>query len=338
MRTVDWSPQVERYLSRLQHGDRSGALAVVQGMLERGHLVTDVVEHVLAPAQLRVGELWMSGRWSVAQEHAATVISEAVLASVATGTAAVEVSDGAGPTLMVSCVAHEWHALPAMMVAERLRADGFTVSYLGANLPTQTLVRHVQEIGPRAVLLSCSLSGYLPQARRQIEAVRETGTPVVVGGAAFGGDARRALRLGATAFAAHPAALADLVASLPAAVTPAPAMTHPGAEEAFVVFGEREDLADALEQEIVGDLASGATSAWREALRDQLPHVVSSVAGALVCDDVTIVSESLAWTRTVLEHRGAPARFTEVLEPALARVLRGLPACGRLLRATPDGD
>jgi len=48
------------------------------------------------------------------------------------------------------------HVLDTGLV-EHLRADGFAVSYLGANSSAQGLIRHIHDIGPRAVLLSCSL-------------------------------------------------------------------------------------------------------------------------------------------------------------------------------------
>ena len=121
-----------------------------------------LIQRLLAPAQLRVGELWVSDAWSVAQEHAATAISESVLTSLAVERERQARPAADAPTLIVSCVEQEWHALPALMVTEHLRAEGFGVSYLGANSSAQGLVRHVHELGPRAVLLSCSLSAFLP--------------------------------------------------------------------------------------------------------------------------------------------------------------------------------
>ena len=149
-----------------------------------------LIQRLLAPAQLRVGELWVSDTWSVAQEHAATAISESVLTSLA-----VERERQARPArgraaLIVSCVEQEWHALPALMVAEHLRAEGFA-----RQLPRRELLRAGPgparpRARPGAVLLSCSLSAFLPLVRRQVEAVRETGTPVVVGGSAFDAEGR----------------------------------------------------------------------------------------------------------------------------------------------------
>ena len=51
--------------------------------IDDGHSVLTLVQRLLAPAQLQVGELWATDAWSVAQEHAATAVSEAVLTSLA---------------------------------------------------------------------------------------------------------------------------------------------------------------------------------------------------------------------------------------------------------------
>ena len=75
------------------------------------------------------------------------------------------------------------------------------------------------------MLLSSSLSTFLPLARRQVEAVRETGTPVVVGGSAFDSEGRRARVIGATAFATS--ARTSVNADLPLPWLPMTA-TRPG--------------------------------------------------------------------------------------------------------------
>jgi methanogenic corrinoid protein MtbC1 len=335
-----WSRQVDDYLAALERGDRGRALGQVRELRQRGHDVLTLIHRVLAPAQLRVGELWATDTWSVAQEHAATAISEAVLNGLAIERE-LEQGPPAGASVVVSCVEQEWHALPALMVAEHLRAEGLPVSYLGANSSAQGLVRHVHEVGPSAVLLSCSLSSFLPLVRRQVEAIRETGTPVVVGGAAFDADGRRAEAIGATAFARSAAGVADVVRRLPTAVPPAEPLTHPGAEEAFVVFGDREALADETERHLLQALARRgdevASDTWLRVLDDQLPHVVGCIAGALVTGDRSVVTDALGWVDTVLTNREAPPGTGTALRTALGEAVHDLPVASRMLAADRSG-
>lgn len=336
--TVDvrWAAEVEAYLDDLARGDRTGAFGRVRRLRDDGHEVMTLIRELLAPAQLRVGELWMADTWSVAQEHAATAISEAVLATLTLEADERRPPPGA-PSVIVTCVEQEWHALPALMVAEHLRAEGFAVSYLGANSSAPGLVRHVHDVAPRAVLLSCSLSTHLPLLRRQLEAVRETGTPVMVGGSAFDAGGYRAEVLGASAFATSATGVGALVRRLPEAVPPAPPLTHPGAEEAYIVFGDREELGEEMGRAVAqghgAEGVGGSAGAWLEVLDDQLPHVVGSVAGALVSDDPSLVSLSLTWAEQVLVHRGAPPGVRALLRTSLAAALQELPVASRMVAA-----
>lgn len=336
-----WPARVEDYLAALGRGDRAGALAQVRDLQDRGNDVLDIIHRLLAPAQLLVGELWVADAWSVAQEHAATAISEAVLTTLAVERERATRPPKDAPSVVVSCVEQEWHALPALMLTEHLRADGFAVSYLGANASAQGLVRHIHDTGPSAVLLSCSLAGFLPLARRQIEAVRESGTPVVVGGSAFDADGRRARILGATAFARSAEGVGDLLSRLPSAVPAAAPLVHAGAEEAYVVFSDRESLADDVARLTLQALALQAPETphvthgrgWVRVLDDQLPHLVGSVAGALVSDDPTIVTDAITWAEVVLRHRGASEKIGLALRASLREALQGLPVATRLVPA-----
>ena len=101
---VSWDDQVETYLGALSRGDRTSALGQVRGLRTEGYDVMVLIRRLLAPAQLRVGELWVSDTWSVAQEHAATAISEAVLTSLAVERELSAEPRLDAPKVVVSCV------------------------------------------------------------------------------------------------------------------------------------------------------------------------------------------------------------------------------------------
>ncbi|MGZ4438061.1 MAG: cobalamin B12-binding domain-containing protein [Nocardioidaceae bacterium] len=330
------------FLGALGTGDRTRAFGVVRGLRSEGVDVLTIVTELLAPAQRRVGELWVRDAWSVAQEHAATAISEAALHSLAVERdRELRAGDSPdAPLVIVSCVEQEGHALPALIVAEHLRGAGYAVSYLGANASAQHLVRHIHELGPRAVLLSCSISAFLPLARRQVEAVRETGTPVVVGGSAFDAAGKRAQALGATAFAGSGPEAARLIGELPNAVSAAEPLVHPGAEEAYLVFGDREALADEVERLLLTSLAAARVPpvadegrSWLRVLDDQMPHLVGAMAGALVTGDRQVAADALNWAEVVLLHRGAPPEVGPALRIALHRALHDVPVAAGMLAA-----
>lgn len=319
----------ERYLDAVATGDRALAMEIVVGLQSSGATPLEVMAEVIAPTQTRVGELWASDSWSVAQEHAATAVSESVLHVL--GAQIPAPRDSRSPVI-VTCVEQEWHALPALMVAEHLRSAQVPVSYLGANASAEHLVRHVHEVSPRAVALSCSLSASLPRVRRQIEAVRATGTPVVVGGAAFDPAGRRAEVLGATAFAPTGARAAEVVAQLPTAVSPAPPLAHEGAEEGLALYADREDVTAQLRRRLA-TVCPADPSRWHQALSDHLPHLVGTLAGALVANDPRVLDEAMAWMDDVMRHRDCPEATMSFVLDELRAVVREHPVAARFLSA-----
>lgn len=320
---------LEAYLDAVSVGDRARAMALVHRLQEAGATALDVMNDVVGPAQTRVGELWASDAWSVAQEHAATAVSESVMHVL--GTQIPPPQDSSAP-VVVTCVEQEWHALPALMVAEHLRSAHVPVSYLGANASAEALVRHVHQVAPRAVALSCSLSASLPRVRRQVEAVRATGTPVVVGGAAFDAEGRRAAVLGATGFAPSGTLAAQVVGELPPAVSPAPPLEHEGAEEGLALYADREEVTARLRKRIDSTYPPDG-SRWQQALADHLPHLVGALAGALVSGDPAVLDEAVVWLDGVMRHRTCPDSVTSQVIADLGAVMSEHPVATRLLSA-----
>lgn len=328
------------FLDALRAGDRDRALGVVAALRDQGTPTLRLLDELVAPAQRQVGQLWAEDRLSVAEEHAATAVSEAVIAALTDRATAPVTPGGSGPAgrtptapVVVACVEHEWHAVPALILSEFLRADGLPVSYVGANVSAAQLVRHVHDTGPVAVALSCSLGATLPRARRQVEAIRETGTPVIVGGSAFDLAGRRAAAIGANGYAADARQAAELVRSLPAAVPPAEPLTSAAAEEAVVISADRERLAE-LVRARMERLCPGPgddPDAWRDTLTDQLGYLVGCVAGALLCEDPSVLEEAVGWAAEVTRVRGAGPGTAAALRTALTDALREHPAATALL-------
>lgn len=322
----------DAYWAAISDGDEVAAHALVSAAVVRGVDVEDVLELVTA-AQLRVGDLWARNEWSVSREHAATAVAEAVVRRLAQTVA----EPAEGPLALVACVEREWHALPALVLAQVLRGHGLRVEYLGANASREGLVSKIVDLGPQVVLLSASLTSSLLRVRRQVETVRGTGTPVVVGGRAFDTEGVRARRLGATAYAATPDELVTLLPGLPRHVAFAPALRHPAAAEARTLQAGAEELSRDVDRTLrallglPGDTLGADPDEWRTVLMGFVPHVVDSVAGALLTEDPTVVSETNDWLGTVLARRGAPPHAVPTLWQALRQRIRDYPEALRVI-------
>ncbi len=118
--------EAEAFHGHLEAHDLESARALALGLLDEGVSVADVLREVVARAQVDVGERWHRSEYSVADEHAATAISDAVVSLLASERAPVTEE----PHVVVVCVEGEWHLLPARLLVESLRADGFRVTFL----------------------------------------------------------------------------------------------------------------------------------------------------------------------------------------------------------------
>lgn len=173
-----------RFLAAQLAGDRRAASALIVEGLEGGASALDLHEVVLRGAQREIGRLWQENVVTVAQEHMATAIANLVLSQLFER---VSPAPSNGKKVVVACVDGETHELPARLVGDALELAGFDVRYLGANVPTRSLVSLVESERPALVALSVTLGFHLPALREAVAAIRDLPGPptrLAVGGAA----------------------------------------------------------------------------------------------------------------------------------------------------------
>jgi len=206
---------LDEYVDHLIAGD--GAACLQEGKeratdLDGLHrLYVDVIQ----PSQYRVGELWESGRISVATEHLATATNTYVATNCYVPLAR---SAAGGPKAFVACTPEELHELGPRLLADLLECDGWDVDFFGTSMPVRDLVGAIRERQPLFVGLSAALVMHLGSVKRTIAAIREAlggaTPPIIVGGNAFRGDGDLWEQVGADMYAADASAAVELVCGL----------------------------------------------------------------------------------------------------------------------------
>jgi methanogenic corrinoid protein MtbC1 len=309
---------------------------VVSRLLADGADPIGVIDQVIVPSQRQVGLRWQRAEWTVAQQHAATEVALAAAEVIARHLAPLDRRRG---HILLACAEREWHALPATLIALAIRAAGWGTTVLGAGVSPLRLGRYLHELGPDATAISCSVLASLPTSRRFIEASSAAGVPTVVGGAAFGTDARRADTLGATAWASSARGAVHALDGLPLVVPPVPAI--------------RRDLATELStlREQHPSMLIEAGARWQpfgkqpeaprypdspgEVVRDCIGQALHAVAAALITDDPSVLADTRSWVATVLAARGDrhAARHAAELGVLLGTLVREYPLSDALLAA-----
>jgi methylmalonyl-CoA mutase cobalamin-binding domain/chain len=184
------------YQQALRTGDARAAHEVIDSLIDAGVSFDELCEDVVRPALYEVGELWESGELTVADEHVATAISDAILACIGPFSSAP--LEGRHRVL-VCCSEGELHAVGARMVGETFAAAEWSVQYLGASMPAESVASAVVERKIDVLAMSTTMATHLPAVAATIAVAREESPNlrVVVGGQAYEGDHRRAREIGA---------------------------------------------------------------------------------------------------------------------------------------------
>ncbi|MEU1944614.1 cobalamin B12-binding domain-containing protein [Streptomyces sp. NPDC020125] len=313
--------------------DEDGGLELATGLVTSGVNAEDVLLGLVAPAQVRVGERWESGEWTVAQEHAATHVSRLTVDAIASaartgGTARTSVEAGPLRHVLVACSDGEWHVLPSHILTEVLRLRGFEVRSLGGSVSPHELLSDVHQNGPDVVALSCTLSWNLPLAHRQIETCRCAGVPVMTGGPGFGPEGIWAYALGADLYAADARGAAEALLHRWPPVTCGESSVQAPAVEAYAALVRQRPELLAHVTHALHDVLPGLRSRSgmeHEEAADFLGRLLDSLAAAVFVDDDRVFTGHLAFAATYLSARSVHPRCLLVLTDALTDRLRASP-------------
>jgi excisionase family DNA binding protein len=221
-RRAPWSARLE---ARLVAGDARGAWTVIESAMAAGAGIDEVYLDVLSPAMRRIGARWADGELDIAVEHRATGIAFRLIGRLGPRLARRGRTRG---VVVVGAPPGERHSLPIAMLADLVRADGWEVSDIGADLPVESFVQAAAGTADLvAVGVSVTSSEHLAAAAELLRALRAElpDTLLVAGGAAVR-DTAHARELGATEWAATPAAFTALLSNAGESDQPVVAVDH----------------------------------------------------------------------------------------------------------------
>lgn len=174
---------VRRLKDRMMAGDVVGAWTIVESALMAGS-PSQVEVGVLGPCLSLIGQEWEREQITVGDEHRATAVALGIMGRLSPmfGRPGRRRPDG----VLLAGAEGDPHAIPLAMVADHLRADGFDVIHLGANVPIRTVAAMAPAADLCAVGLSASTTPSVTRAARAIREVRRQipNLPVLLGGPA----------------------------------------------------------------------------------------------------------------------------------------------------------
>jgi methanogenic corrinoid protein MtbC1 len=147
--------------------DELAAWTLRQAMTDANRV--DVYGGLLADAMRLVGERWVTGQWSVAEEHLA---SQTLLRALDRIRPDLGPESRIGPLAVLAGVAGEHHMIGLVCLDHVLRERGWTVANLGADVPAADLGRFVERNEARLVAITASDPARTDAVRAAVDAVR----------------------------------------------------------------------------------------------------------------------------------------------------------------------
>lgn len=173
---------VESFMNALEQMD-SKMLETILINAETDYGINGVVENVLVPLMEEIGEGWRKGNLRISHEHLASHVIRTFLGSVL----ASHKTSPSAPNILVTTPADQWHDLGALIIAVTVASEGWNVTYLGANLPSEEIAGAVKQNNCKAIILSIVYPKDDPVLVQEIRKLRRSvpdNVSIIVGGRA----------------------------------------------------------------------------------------------------------------------------------------------------------
>jgi DNA-binding transcriptional MerR regulator/methylmalonyl-CoA mutase cobalamin-binding subunit len=144
----------------------------LEGILYRSALALPVpvlIDDVVAPLLTAMGVFWREGRLGPAHEHVATVVVRRFLEWLLS---TVEIR-GSAPVLVAATAAGERHELGALLSAVTGSTEGWSVYFLGPDLPSDEIASAALRLEAKVVALSSVDPGAAESLQDEVQALRK---------------------------------------------------------------------------------------------------------------------------------------------------------------------
>lgn len=172
------------FINALLSGDRIASNKIADDYLAENKNVLDFYERIIKKAMYDIGKKWEFNLISSAAEHLASSIVESVINKMFFH---IMAEKRAKKSIVLACVEYEYHQIGIKMVGDVFEMHGWDAMLLGANTPSNDLIKFVLEIKPDLIALSLTLYFNLPVLEKMIRDIR-TELPdqlILVGGQAL---------------------------------------------------------------------------------------------------------------------------------------------------------
>ncbi len=173
------------YYNNLIVGNREKCKSIVEELLSHKTDVKEIYTGLFQKSLYTIGKQWEQNNLSVADEHAASHITEQLIDVCLTKVNHVKKN---GKNAVVACIDKEYHELGAKMVCHILELNGWNTYFLGASTPTRDLIKFLKDKKPDIVGLSFNFYLNLLKLGEVLDKINKffPGQKILLGGQGIG--------------------------------------------------------------------------------------------------------------------------------------------------------
>ncbi|GEM04872.1 hypothetical protein HMI01_18600 [Halolactibacillus miurensis] len=179
----------ENYTDALLNGHTREAYDVIKAALNNQYSLIDVYT-VIADAMYSIGDLWETNDISIAQEHAATAITQFVLTQISAES--IKTFTLEGKKAVVFSIESNTHYLGIQMIKNLFNVYQIQTFDFGPNVPNSDIIERIETLGVDVVAYSVTMSEHIDKAVELSETLKRldplTRPVIIVGGYAFHRD------------------------------------------------------------------------------------------------------------------------------------------------------
>lgn len=183
---TEFSTLQREYFNHVLNGEKHLAVQLILDAVRQNMSVKDIYFYVLERSLKEAGHLWEMNIIDVSQEHYFSNVTQRIISQLYPY---FDTKEKRGHTCVSLSVNGEFHNIGVSMVTDFLEAEGWNTYYLGSDIPTQNVIRALQDRKANLLAISATMAFNLDAVTSLIGAVRSSrgcrNVKVMVGGRAF---------------------------------------------------------------------------------------------------------------------------------------------------------
>ena len=170
----------KNFFDLLIHGEIDEVYRIYKEFTKYNTLST-FYQNILRPVLYTIGDMWDSKKLDVGDEH---IASNTVLRLLEIIKKEMRPRITKEKTILICTPYSENHVIPCLMLETFLSIRGYEIINLAPSVPMISILNQIQSKKPDLVLISITLVDHLQSAKRMIDKIKKTKTPILVGGQA----------------------------------------------------------------------------------------------------------------------------------------------------------